>query len=318
MIKLSDLFNIKYGINMELNRLEILKEHSENTVNFVSRTERNNGVSAIVKKIKNKEPQPSGTISVAGGGSPLASFLQPEQYYSGRDLYILTERQKMNDIEKIYYCMCIRHNRYKYNYGRQANRTLKDIKVPDKIPDWIYETEIPDYSGISKPFKNKASVLDISNWKYFEIGDLFDINIGKGPSLHYAQKNPGKTPYITSTKYNNGIQEYTNKQTTFSGNVLTVAKDGGVAETFYQKESFCSNTHINVLKPKYKLNPYIGLFLTTIIRNERYRFSFGRAWGLNRIINHKIKLPVDATGKPDWQYMEDYIKSLSYSKMLNK
>lgn len=30
----------------------------------------------------------------------------------------------------------------------------------------------------------------------------------------------------------------------------------------------------------------------------------------------KIKLPVDTEGNPDWQLMEDYIKSLPYSKYL--
>lgn len=317
MIKLSDLFDIKYGINMELNRLEIVEKHDGDTVNFVSRTDRNNGVSAIVKKIRGKEPQSVGTISVASGGSPLASFLQPEPYYSGRDLYILTERRTMKDIEKIYYCMCIKHNRYKYSYGRQANRTLKDIKLPETIPDWVYETNMPDYSKISKPFNNQNIIIDTMNWKYFKIGELFNINIGKGPSLYYAQKNKGATPYVTSTMNNNGLQEYTNKEPTFPGNVLTVAKDGSVAETFYQEKPFCSNTHINVLEPLQRLNPYIGLFIATIIKKEKYRFGFGRAWGLNRMINHKIKLPVDKNGNPNWQYMEDYIKSLPYSKMLN-
>lgn len=30
----------------------------------------------------------------------------------------------------------------------------------------------------------------------------------------------------------------------------------------------------------------------------------------------KIKLPVDNSWNPNWQFMEDYIKSLSYSKYL--
>ena len=28
----------------------------------------------------------------------------------------------------------------------------------------------------------------------------------------------------------------------------------------------------------------------------------------------RIKLPVTSSGEPDWQFMEDYIKSLPYSK----
>lgn len=29
-----------------------------------------------------------------------------------------------------------------------------------------------------------------------------------------------------------------------------------------------------------------------------------------------IKLPIDNNGKPEWQFMEDYIKSLPYSSNL--
>ena len=44
------IFDIKYGVNLELNTCE---ESSDNdAVNFVSRTEENNGVSYKVKKIE--------------------------------------------------------------------------------------------------------------------------------------------------------------------------------------------------------------------------------------------------------------------------
>jgi len=33
-------------------------------------------------------------------------------------------------------------------------------------------------------------------------------------------------------------------------------------------------------------------------------------------MNSKIKLPVDDNGNPDWEFMEDFIKSLSYSSNL--
>jgi len=106
-MKLSDIFEIKYGVNLELNKMETIDKISNDAVNFVSRTDKNNGVTARVKIIDGVEPQAVGTISVASGGSPLASFLQPEPYYSGRDLYVLTTKQKMTDEEKIYYCICI-------------------------------------------------------------------------------------------------------------------------------------------------------------------------------------------------------------------
>ncbi|EIN9291753.1 restriction endonuclease, partial [Escherichia coli] len=42
---LSELFDVNYGLNLELNKLE--KDSSG--INFVSRTSKNNGVSARVK-----------------------------------------------------------------------------------------------------------------------------------------------------------------------------------------------------------------------------------------------------------------------------
>lgn len=135
MIRVSDLFEVRYGVNLELNALE----KSNDGINFVSRTAKNNGVSAKVKIIEGLEPIPAGTISVAGGGSVMESFLQPEPYYSGRDLYFLKALQPLSDQQKLFYCTCLRANKYRYNYGRQANRTLKDILVPspDEIPNWV-------------------------------------------------------------------------------------------------------------------------------------------------------------------------------------
>jgi hypothetical protein len=49
-------------------------------------------------------------------------------------------------------------------------------------------------------------------------------------------------------------------------------------------------------------------------------YSFGRSWTGDRLLHTKIKLPVKQNSigkyKPDWQFMEDYIKSLPYSANL--
>ena len=137
LIKLSELFDVKYGVNLELNKLKQCSKNDTNAVNFVSRTEQSNGVSAIVTQIDSIEPIPAGTISVAAGGSVMASFLQPEPYYSGRDLYYLTAKNDISDAEKVFYCLCIRANKYRYNYGRQANKTLKDLMLPENLPEWV-------------------------------------------------------------------------------------------------------------------------------------------------------------------------------------
>lgn len=130
MYKISDLFTVKYGINMELNALEETTVDDPDAIPFVSRTEDNNGVSAYVKKVEGKEPQPAETITVAGGGSVLSTFVQKQPFYSGRDLYLLISKYEGMDIySKLYICTIIKQNKYKYNYGRQANKTLPDIEL---------------------------------------------------------------------------------------------------------------------------------------------------------------------------------------------
>lgn len=134
---LSELFHVRYGVNLELNRMT----PDPDGVAFVGRSERNNGITGRVKQLPNVAPIPAGTLTVAGGGSVLATFVQLEPYYSGRDLYYLTPKVPMTLAQKVYYAVCIRANKYRYNYGRQANRTLRDIQVPtlDSIPAWVEE-----------------------------------------------------------------------------------------------------------------------------------------------------------------------------------
>jgi hypothetical protein len=45
----------------------------------------------------------------------------------------------MNTLEMICFAKFINANKYKYNYGRQANKTLKDILIPDEIPDKLLD-----------------------------------------------------------------------------------------------------------------------------------------------------------------------------------
>jgi hypothetical protein len=135
LVTLSTLFSVTYGVNLELNKMSL----NSNGIPFVGRSDRNNGVTARVNLCTGVTPNPAGTLSVAGGGSVLATFLQTEPYYSGRDLFYLTALVPMTDSQKLYYCACIRSNRYRYSYGRQANKTLKELLIPDlaDVPVWV-------------------------------------------------------------------------------------------------------------------------------------------------------------------------------------
>lgn len=134
LVKISDLFDVVYGSNLELNALE----PDPDGVNFVSRTAQNNGVSAKVKYVNGEEPIAAGVLTVAGGGSVAEAFLQPEPFYSGRDLFYLRPKVPMSVEQKLFFCVCIRANKFRFNYGRQANKTLRELLIPDisEVPDW--------------------------------------------------------------------------------------------------------------------------------------------------------------------------------------
>jgi len=140
MIKLSHIFSVVYGHSLGLNKLVL----DNSGINFVSRSSANNGVAARVKLIPELQPMPSGTITVALSGSVLESFVQPEPFYTSFHIYCLTPVESMTFQEKIYYCMCIKANKYRYNYGRQANRTLRDILVPNRseVPNRVINNDI--------------------------------------------------------------------------------------------------------------------------------------------------------------------------------
>jgi hypothetical protein len=141
LIEIQKLFHINYGVNMELYKFDECHHSHPSAIPFVSRTEKNNGVSAYVEKQIGYEPNPAHTLSVAGGGSVLSTFYQPKPYYSGRDLYYLTPKREMSPVEMLYYATMISANKYRYSYGRQANKTLKSLLIPSKMPEHLNELD---------------------------------------------------------------------------------------------------------------------------------------------------------------------------------
>ncbi len=298
---------------MDLASLVKCDKSKSNSINFVSRISKNNGVSSTVEKIANTVPMEAGTLTVAVGGSVMETFLQPEPYYTGYHILVLSPRIKMTDTTKLYYASCIKANKYKYNYGRQANKTLKDLLVPDisEIPDWVQKAKMPSYERIANPMKKIKLCLSVDNWKPFKFNELFFIK--KGKRITKLDLIPGSTPFLSAIDRNNGIRELAGIIAMYEENVITVNYNGSVGEAFYQEFPFWASDDVNVLCPKFKLNKYIAMFFITIIKQEKYRFNYGRKWHKERMEESTITLPINHNGEPDYVYMENFIKSLAFS-----
>ncbi len=237
--------------------------------------------------------------------------------------------------------MCIKANRYRYSYGRQANRSLRNLSLPatEDIPEWINTLNQAMFAGADVP----ASVLPVSlrnpiTWKSFRYDEIFLIKKGyynkKPPNS--GRNDPSDIPFIGASESNNGrtsfvslidLQNYSRdgsknpdeplEKKLFPGGAVTVPNNGAsVAEAFYQESPFTCTHDVNPLYLKdkeVKMTSSIGLFLATVIRAEKYRWSYGRKWRPIRMPSSIIRLPVTASGKPDWTYMQSYIKSLPFS-----
>jgi len=341
MVPLSDLFEVRYGHSLELNRLKIIGR-SAGGIPFVSRKMRDNGVSAYVAPISGIEPAPAGQLSCAlGGNGVLSTYLQETPFYTGRDVSHLKPRVPMTKQQLLFYCLCVVSNRYRYSYGRQANRTLKSILVPtlEDIPDYVPAVDVGRYDGCDTPLNDgDVAELDVAEWKPFRYDEVFSIQKGyynKKPPL--APEGVG-VPFIGATEKRNGITGWVTaddlnrysrdgrviegealSRKLFKGRCLTVSNNGSVGQAFYQPIPFTCTHDVNPLYLKdatVDMTPGIGLFLAAIIRKEKYRWGYGRKWRPIRMPDSIIKLPVTRSGTPDWDFMETYISRLPFSSQL--
>jgi hypothetical protein len=315
MKPLNEIFDVEYGDQLDFNKMKP-KPKQEGGLNFVGRSSRNLGVVGSVALIPSVKPNPAGTITVALGGSILASFVQIEPYYTAQNVAVLLPKNSLSFAEKLYLCLCIERNRFRYStYGREANVTLKSLMVPDPngdFPEWVNSVDV-DIVTKSSGSKNNLNppLLKPVDWSDFKLVDLFEIK--KGKRLTKRQMAKGVTPFIGAIDKDNGVAAYINKKPDHPANTITVSYNGSIGETFYQPIPFCATDDVNILYPKFSLTPAIGIFLTAVIRREKYKFNYGRKWNLDRMRITTIKLPVISDGSPDWAFMEKYINSLPYS-----
>lgn len=139
---------------------------------------------------------------------------------------------------------------------------------------------------------------------------VFHTTLGK--PVHKGElSSSGHTSYITRTALANGVDSYGDHKNKNAGNCITIGAEG--IRAFYQPDTFICGNKITILKNS-AMTSYIAMFLCTILNHNNIgRFNYGYALVKKRVNQLQIKLPATPNGAPDWQFMEDYIKSLPYS-----
>jgi hypothetical protein len=342
MVALNELFEVTYGNKLDANKLPKMRP-SSGGINFVGRSSQNHGVSTTVAPIPGTEPYAAGLITVALGGSKLLSaFVQERAFYTAQNVAVLKPIPEMSFQQKLYMCLAIRHNRFRYSaFGREANRTLRTLDVPDiaELPSWIPDPKQDRLTELERP----ASTLDTpglntATWKVFRYDEIFEIKKGYYNKKPPNFEGPGGIPFIGATDKRNGITafiSYANlvkysrdgtvkenepiERKLFRAPSITVSNNGSVGEAFFQPQIFTCTHDVNPLYLKdrsVKLTPALALFICAVIRTEKYRWGYGRKWRPIRMPSSLISLPAAPGGTPDWRIMESYIQSLPYSSQL--
>lgn len=146
--------------------------------------------------------------------------------------------------------------------------------------------------------------IDLSGWKPFRIGDLF--NVVKGSRLRSLDRLEGSIPYVGASLFNNGYTHMiSNDEHIHPGNVLTTAYNGTIpGKTFYQPVPFWATDDVNVLYPKFEMTVESGLFIAPLIEIVGKNYVYTDKWKLQDMIDSEIFLPVSSVGTPDWDHIE--------------
>jgi hypothetical protein len=312
---ISDLFILCQGNSFELLNMQ---EDENSNISFVSRTSQNNGVVAKVT-VTSVKPFEAGLITVALGGSVLSAFVQDNQFYTAFHIMVLKPKIEMTIEQKMFYCMIIKNNAYRYGYGRQANKTLKDIEIPslDECNAIIGDYKI-------KPIKTfingkYSPLLNIQKWKEFKLSDVFtSIENCKCSSAEELLEDGSDLFYIGAKKTDNGVMRLVKRRNEFvsrgNGIIFICDGQGSIGYSIYADNDFIGSTTLSIGYNK-KLNKYNAMFFVTVSDLERFKYSFGRK-RKSTLDDSTVKLPATSECCPDWQFMEDYIKSLPYSDII--
>lgn len=260
-----------------------------------------------------------------GAGSAGYTTYQKDDFIGMNGKTTCGYNENLNEENALFIETILDKERSKYSFGRSwTGDRLKNtlIKLPvdsQGLPNWEWMSEYIKKMGstpVTTKVKNvKPTELDISNWGYFKVKDIFEtLKRGKCHSSDDLELG-NDLWYIGAKKNDNGLMKHCkiDYDYLFKGNSLVFIcnGEGSVGYTLYQDDDFIPSADIICGYSK-NLNKYIGMFLVSVLDKERPKYSFGRKWG-KYVEETEIKLPVKSKGIPDWNFMESYIKKLYYS-----
>ena len=344
--KLTELFTVSSGTKFDRRRVILTPE--PHNINFIGRTGSLNGINAKCGTYKNTEPFSAGLLTVALGGTIGACFVQNKPFYTSQNVDVLIPLKcyvsKMTWNVKQFIASCIFYesqNNY-LTFVRELNKHIKRdfvIKLPvtsSGQPDWQYmDTYIAKLTALAhknvislKQAKAKSAKLNIDQWGEFKISDILSRIPVKKTSYKPVKKTSYKAtdlvkeadsintiPLVAAGVNNQGVTGYAPiDNLTILQNCLTVSANGANSGTvFYQNRRFSilqDAYALELIDKTYRIDTvyiYLASLLTKLLMQNDWTNK--ATW--NIVKDKHIKLPIDAKGKPDWEYMSNQVCHLA-------
>ena len=298
-------------------------------INYVTRSKFNNGLKCRVVKRDDYVINPKGTISF--GAENADFFYQPEEYITGNKMYYIDTR---NISKKAgLFLKSILENAFTKNFsftdGMVPDRIKKEkIKLPSKLnkkgeyePDWQYmEDYIASTMKLSQENIDKLQniiehkqYVHTEHWLNFNCSDIFIAKNTGNILARDVEDGSGSTPYVTASGVNNGVFAHidASKYDIIKGHCILIG--GKTFTVTYQADDFVSNdSHNFVIRTNgYNISDLSYKYVVTVIRSYfGQKYLWNDAVTKDKFLGENIPLPVDSNGKPDWEYMENYMKKI--------
>lgn len=343
-----EIFEIKGGF---YNKKPISEENGN--IPFIGATDSNNGITQFNTEKSIDETTKTGDdnnvsidkkifkgncIVVTNNGSVGYAYYQKHPFACSHDVnpLYLKHRKLTPSIAKFLICV-IEKQRVCFSYVHKWRpKRMRKSKI--LLP--VTAAGLPDYDYMEafvkerEKAKRKAYLEYINNivteaeatikteakdieWRDFFVKDVFKI-IQRGKRLTREHQVVGKTPYVSSSALNNGVDNFIGNDFGVRKfkNGLSLANSGSVGTCFYEPFEFIASDHVTHLKCE-SFNKFIYLFLAVSIEKQRSNFNFNREINDSRIKQMRIMLPVNDKKSPDFDYMELYAKNIMMKKYRN-
>ena len=155
-------------------------------------------------------------------------------------------------------------------------------------------------------------MIDITNWKNFKVGVLFDIH----PTKNYGLNNnklfevEGDTPVVVNSSYNNGIGGYVDLPATEEGKIITFSDTTSSDAIFYQPNPFIGYSHVQGMYPRcMNWTEKSLLFFLTVFKKvaSNSHFDYVNKFNRKNAAELLVPLPIDSNGNIHYKYMEKFI-----------